>query len=540
MSNNNKNIELHFITNSESVYLWEHEMIQAILSLSGVSEVSFLVLDDVTTSSSIPPLVTLAYALDKPLASCQTESQSIKSIRTFAGSRIKKISPDNLSDTTFLESNFESKTTNYQIIVNLTESLLPDPIYSLVNTHVLSMFFSRLMVIKSELIGLLEFTDKRKVINTGIQLETESSEKNVVIYEAEHSLESASLCRTLETILHKTSLFMPHVLDKFSHYYEDSLTKTNYLDVESSLSKTLSFKEQLRFFTKFSTRVISRFWYKLTAGEQWIMMLAKNDEASKPNFAFEHFHRIMPPKSEFWADPFLFEHENKHFLFFEVFPFKRDLGHLSCMEINEDGTFGEVVKILERPYHFSYPNVFEFEDKVFMVPETGGCERIELYEAKSFPYEWELKHHLMEGIRAYDSTFIEHNGIWWMFANVAETEKCATNEELHLFYSDSPISQNWKPHPANPINTFASSSRPAGKIYKEDGKLFRPSQDCAGSYGAAINICEIVTLNKDTYEEKIISKRKPDWDKSLIGLHTLNFDSKYSVIDVILDRGFLK
>ena len=248
----------------------------------------------------------------------------------------------------------------------------------------------------------------------------------------------------------------------------------------------------------------------------------------------------MPPKTEFWADPFLIEHEEKHYLFFEVFPFERDLGHLSCMEIYDDGSFGEVVKILERPYHFSYPNVFEYENQMYMVPETGGYQCIQLYKAKSFPYEWEFQYNLMDGIRAYDSTFIEHEGVWWLFATVSETEQCATTEELHVFYADSPLSQDWTPHPANPINTFASSARPAGKIFKEKGRLYRPSQDCAGSYGAGINVCEILTLNKKEYKEVILSKRKPDWDKSLIGLHTLNFDSKYTVIDVILDTGFLK
>jgi hypothetical protein len=514
-------------------------MISSILAQSLSSDVKFSVLDDNKTSS-LPTLLKFAYKLDKRLAGCETALQEKKSLESLSNHTIYKLTKQSLCEELFISKNFLSDDSTQLLIINLTEQALPSCLYELESTQVLSPFFSKLREIDSILTGLLEFSNKRKVVHTGIQIETSESQKNIILYEAEHSLESASLCRTLETILHKTSLFLPHVLNKYSHYLEKSATETRYLSLDNEVNKGLSVSEQLKLFSKFSARVAYRLWYRFTEGEQWIMMLANNEIVNTPNMAFEIFERIMPPKTEFWADPFLIEHQEKHYLFFEVFPFERDLGHLSCMEIHDDGSFGEVVKILERPYHFSYPNVFEYEDQMYMVPETGGHQCIQLYKAKSFPYEWEFQYNLMDGIRAFDSTFIEHDGVWWLFATVSETEQCATTEELHVFYADSPLSQDWTPHPANPINTFASSARPAGKIFKEDGRLYRPSQDCAGSYGAGINVCEIITLNKEDYEEVILSKRKPDWDKSLIGLHTLNFDSKYTVIDVILDTGFLK
>ena len=539
MSNKNKKINLHFITNSDTVYLWQYEMILSIASLSNVSKLTFSLFDEID-SSVFPSSLSVAYSLDKRLANCQTLLQETKSIDNLGDQIIYRASALDLCDESFIKSHFSVDKSESLLIINLTESRLPECLYRLETIQVISLFFSRLRNIHSTLTGILEFTDSRKSIHTGVQLETAVDQENIVLYEAEHSLESASLCRTLETVLHKTALFLPHVLQKYSHYSDKALALSSTLSLENPEAKGLSISEQLKFFAKFSARVVYRFWYRFTEDEQWIMMLAKNNQPNTPNMAFESFQRIMPPKDEFWADPFLIEHAEKHYLFFEVFPFERGLGHLSCMEVMDDGRFGEVVKILETPYHFSYPNVFEFEKQFYMVPETGGEQRIELYKAKSFPYEWEHQYNLMEGIRAYDSTFIEYGGVWWLFATVSETEQCATTEELHLFFADSPLSQDWTPHPANPINTFASSARPAGKIFKEGKKLYRPSQDCAGSYGAGVNIFEIVTLNKDEYEEVLISKRKPDWDKSLIGLHTLNFDSKYSVIDVILNRGFLK
>ncbi len=540
MPNNNNNIKLHFITNTDFIYLWQYEMISSILAQALSADVNFSVLDGNNNIPSLPALLKLAYKLDKRLAGCETALQEKKSLESLSNHTIYKLNKQSLCEELFISKNFISDDSIKVLIINLTEQTLPSCLYELEGTQVLSPFFSKLSEVNSIFTGLLEFSNKRKVIHTGIQIETPKGQENIILYEAEHSLESASLCRTLETILHKTSLFLPHVLNKYLHYLEKSVASPRPLVIENKTNKEgVSPSEQLKLFSKFSARVVYRLWYRFTEGEQWIMMLANNETVNTPNMAFEKFERIMPPKTEFWADPFLIEYQKKHYLFFEVFPFERDLGHLSCMEINDDGSFGEVVKILERPYHFSYPNVFEYEKQMYMVPETGGHQCIQLYKAKSFPYEWDFQYNLMDGIRAFDSTFIEHEGVWWLFATVSETEQCATTEELHVFYADSPLSQNWTPHPANPINTFASSARPAGKIFKEEGRLYRPSQDCAGSYGAGINVCEIITLNKEEYEEVILSKRKPDWDKSLIGLHTLNFDSKYTVIDVILDTGGL-
>jgi len=193
--------------------------------------------------------------------------------------------------------------------------------------------------------------------------------------------------------------------------------------------------------------------------------------------------------------------------------------------------------ILERPYHLSFPNIFEHEGVYYMIPETGDNKTVELYEATLFPYEWKFKHNLMEDTRAYDSNLVFHNDLWWLFAAVAESKDCPTTEELYVFYADSPISQHWTAHANNPIISDASSARPAGKIIEKNGVLIRPSQDCAGSYGAGINFNEIVTLDKTSYKENRINTLFADWDKTLSGVHTFNFDSKYTVSDAMYRRG---
>ncbi len=77
--------------------------------------------------------------------------------------------------------------------------------------------------------------------------------------------------------------------------------------------------------------------------------------------------------------------------------------------------------MFERPYHLSYPFVFEHEGSVYMIPETMGSRRIELYKAKAFPFDWELVHVLKEDIDAVDTTLWIQDGIYYFFTNVAET-----------------------------------------------------------------------------------------------------------------------
>jgi hypothetical protein len=104
-------------------------------------------------------------------------------------------------------------------------------------------------------------------------------------------------------------------------------------------------------------------------------------------------------------------------------------------------------------------------------------------------------------------------------------------DELHLFYSDDLFTTEWVSHPCNPIITDVSSARPAGNIFMKDNKLYRPSQDCAGMYGRAININQITTLSETEYSETLVTKILPDKGKGIIGTHTFNFSDSLTLVD---------
>src|SRR6185312_12504981 len=102
------------------------------------------------------------------------------------------------------------------------------------------------------------------------------------------------------------------------------------------------------------------------------------------------------------------------------YPYREGKGVISVLQVKPDGRIGSAQRALERPYHLSYPFVFEHEGSAYMIPETLGSRRIELYRAKAFPFEWELVHILKEDIDAVDTTLWIQGGIYYFFTSVVE------------------------------------------------------------------------------------------------------------------------
>lgn len=169
-----------------------------------------------------------------------------------------------------------------------------------------------------------------------------------------------------------------------------------------------------------------------------------------------------------------------------------------------------------------------------MIPETADNQTIELYRCEEFPHRWVFEKNLMNQVEAYDSTLLEYDGRWWLFTNMRKHVSCSSHESLYLFYADSPLSDAWIAHPHNPIETRSSHARPGGRIFLEEGKLYRPSQNCAGSYGRGLNLNQILQLDEQIYRESTISQCLPEGQSDLNGMHTLDSCPGLVVSDALL------
>lgn len=263
-----------------------------------------------------------------------------------------------------------------------------------------------------------------------------------------------------------------------------------------------------------------------------------NETSFQPDF------HLKPPIKKIYGDPFPVKFEGRYFIFFEEMEVDEAThklgGHISVVEIDrEKGTLGRIQKVLQRDYHLSYPFIFFWEGRYYMIPETHQNRSVELYCCLSFPGEWEFCKTLLDEITAMDVTLFEKDGIWWMFAAIPwmvdnSTDGVAAPHQyaIHLYYADSPLGE-WQAHPQNPIKMNRTSSRGAGKIFSHDGDLYRPAQDCTPRYGSAVVFNRIEKMTTSEYcEVENIKIIPPDHWRTL-GIHTFNACEDLQAVDFI-------
>lgn len=288
----------------------------------------------------------------------------------------------------------------------------------------------------------------------------------------------------------------------------------------------------LRLSWRLVSQVICNRWRATAMRSQWRIGYYYADEDADAASPAGQLHTLVPPRDHDWADPFIVNHEGRSFIFFEDLPYAVGRAHIAAVEVLGEGRTGEPQIVLSRPYHLSYPFVFDWEGELYMIPESADNHSIELYRCEQFPHRWSLYKVLLENVRAYDSTLLHEDGRWWLFANVAEGE-ADPSEELHLYWSTS-LEGPWVPHCANPVLSDVRQARGAGPLFRRDGNLYRPSQDCAADYGSAVSINRIDLLDTSSYRETPVGRIEPDRRAGMRCLHTFGTAGRLRVVDFVV------
>lgn len=235
----------------------------------------------------------------------------------------------------------------------------------------------------------------------------------------------------------------------------------------------------------------------------------------------------VDPNMYIIADPFLFEHKNECYLFFEAMLHNAPTAHIDCAKFDHDKQEWQLLgTVLKESFHLSYPQVIRDNDQIYMIPESKQALRVGLYKATNFPIQWEFIKPIIDGKKLVDSTIIKHKDHWYLFAS--------RKKRLFLYCSDQ-IDGNWKPHPGNPIRR-GNFSRCGGRIISYKNKLYRIAQDQRG-YGAGVYAFEIITLTTTKYKETPAKEYNPlllpgsaNWTET--GMHHLD------TIQIAPDRYF--
>jgi hypothetical protein len=434
----------------------------------------------------------------------------------------------------------EIKSHNLDIILNFGIALLKGEILKLPRYGIWSYRIGDNRIINTVASGYWEVVKKNPVTNSVLEILREDPERSVNIFCSRESTYFYSVNVNRNKLFWRASLFVPRIM-KGVYLYGDSylnmLINKFKKDECSNSTDTFSapaFFPALRNLINYFVVTIRQDFKKVFYSDSfnWLLLFEIKDVEDVKFNSFNSFTKLQPSKDIFWADPFVIAKNDKFYVFVEEFIYRTNKGHIAVLELDSTGNFLSSERIIDRPYHLSYPFVFEVNDNYFMIPETSQNKTIELYKCVDFPGRWEFTRNLMENISAVDATLLFHNNKWWLFACVDETESISgRSTELFLYFTEDFFSGEWESHPCNPVISDIGTARPAGKVFQRNNKMYRPSQDCSVRYGKGFNLSEITILTETEYDEVLLKKVEPDWDKQLKGAHTYNFDKNFTIID---------
>lgn len=264
--------------------------------------------------------------------------------------------------------------------------------------------------------------------------------------------------------------------------------------------------------------------------EYWVIAYRKRNGCGSllQEQKIEGFQLLPQKKFITQADPFLYTHQGKTWLFYERQNLTDMKGTLWCQNLDEPQQ--KPVPVLEESFHLSYPQVFRYGKYTYMIPETRSAGEIRLYRCVRFPGQWEKVETLFE-MGAVDSTILPCRACeYYLFTyagNRLEIYRCMVEKDHFRIVEKERIY----------VSDSSRTLRPGGAVTEEEGKLYRPAQNCTDYYGQELIINEIDRLEEGDFSEHEYCRLSPDQiclpGVNAAGIHTYNRNGAYEVIDIL-------
>lgn len=281
-------------------------------------------------------------------------------------------------------------------------------------------------------------------------------------------------------------------------------------------------------------RKAARIIEKLAGNEpKWHVAWRKMADSEGPGvlpeqYRIENFRTLDDGGASYFADPFLFVHEDSVHVFVEEVPDNTGRGVISHFTLDAQGNASKPRIVLDTGSHLSYPQVFEHGGAIYMMPESSAAGGLDLYRAAQFPHAWEKAGRLIDG-RIHDATLFAHEGRLWIAAGT-QSFQSSSWDGLSLFYADR-IEGPWSAHPLNPVVVDSAGARPAGPLWRDaDGALLRPAQDCTKGYGSGLTLKRIEVLTPERFSEATVG-RSGFASPGIMGPHTVGRAGGFEVVD---------
>lgn len=238
-----------------------------------------------------------------------------------------------------------------------------------------------------------------------------------------------------------------------------------------------------------------------------------------------------------YADPLLYTHEGKRWLFCEAFDMAAGRGEIAVCDFDADGLPTVPRVVLREDYHLSFPTVFAWEDGIYMIPESGANHSLNLYRCRSFPDEWELAAQFDVGRELCDFILLNRTpGALTLLCSETRPE-----DQLYVRYRRGTLARTadgfaWEPDEAYDLQHrgFDLVSRNAGPLFELGGQVIHPTQvSTRVDYGVYLQFfvrrgASEVPLCAATPQNVTITGLDAG---DVIGIHTYCRDDEIEVID---------
>ncbi len=272
---------------------------------------------------------------------------------------------------------------------------------------------------------------------------------------------------------------------------------------------------------------LQNIYRKLFLFEQWNIGILNFNIAEIFNKEIDIKWLEEPRKSELHADPFTFEIDDKIYIIFEKYSLMSRRGRIFMAEYRDNKILQQKL-LLDNKKHYSYPHVFNDNNKIYVTCESFKTNKLELFELDKKNLELIKIRDIFNNKTVIDPTIFKHHNKYFLFYS-------DLNQYLNIAYADS-LHGEFYDHPKNPVKSDITSSRPAGNIFAIDDKIYRPAQNCSETYGGSIVINEIKILDTNDFVENKVLEIKPKSSYSFNqGIHTISSSNSKTSPIILID-----
>lgn len=526
------------------IQAWQAECLRQIMH-SGIAEIAVLIFNKSpkTSGTQSPYFYRLYRKLDRLIFKTKADAFESCFIETIFDSSIAKISVQPIQEKytdTFPEATLEDiQDFDLDILLRFGFRILKGPILQVAKLGVWSFHHGDPKAYRGGPPAFWEVMHGQSISSVVLMRINENLDQGQILYQSFTQTDPVSVQRNANKLFWLSSFFVERTLLKLHQIGRESWEKdiANQAEVpKAALLRPPKAWEMVSLIFKLISRTIKRKVRELRFQAHWkIGKHTCTSEKKDLKLSSEEVLNIEhpDPSAFYWADPFPLVVEGKEYVLVEEFDKNAQKGRIACLEWIQERL--EYKSKMDEPWHLSYPFVWQEDGDLLVIPEAAESGKIYAYRALDFPKAWIRDRVIFDG-EAYDPTLLKKDGRYWLFINQKAHPACSSFDELYLYYSDKLEPYSWVSHPQNPIVSDVRKSRPAGRIFEKDGKLFRPAQDSGLRYGHRIHIQEILLINTDNYQERTLRTIEPKTNSQVLGIHTYNESPQGIYLDMYFRR----